>query len=111
MSRTAGALKPLAHPALGHGRLVKWHSGLPFHPLLNRLAERFARLRKDGLAGPIDPEAAALAFLAAVHSAALFETMSGAPAEADRRPRIRALVATLWQGFSPLNKSASHNTD
>jgi AcrR family transcriptional regulator len=93
-------LHVLAHPALGHDRLVKWHAGLPFHPLLSRLADRFTRLRKDGLAGPIDPEAAALAFLAAVHSAALFETMSGAPAEVDRRPRIRALVETLWQGLS-----------
>lgn len=94
-------LHVLAYPDLGHDRLVKWHAGLPFHPLLSGLADRFTRMRNDGLIGPIDSEAAALAFLATIHSAALFDTMSGAPAETDRRPQIRALVATLWQGFSP----------
>jgi AcrR family transcriptional regulator len=94
-------LHVLAHPSLGRDRLVKWHAGLPFHPLLCRLTERFTRMRKDGLIGPIGSEQAALVFLAAVHSAALFETMSGAPPETDRRPRICALVATLWQGFAP----------
>jgi AcrR family transcriptional regulator len=108
-SLTPTLLHVLAHPQLGGARLVEWHAGLPFRALVDGLTTRFASLRDDGLVGPVDPHSAALAFLAAVHSAALFEMLSGA-AHPPRAPRLGALVDTLWQGFAPHGRG-SGNTD
>jgi AcrR family transcriptional regulator len=99
-------LHVLAHPSLGRARLVRWHEGLPFLPVREALEARLRRLRADGLIGPIDPAAASMAFIAAVHSVAILELMSGGSV-GDRRRQLRPLVATLWQGFRP----SSGNTD
>ena len=97
---TPTLLQVLAHPDLEPDRLAKWHAGLPFEPLLQGLTERFERMRNDGLVGKIDSNAAALAFLVAVHSVVLIEAMPGA-AGRKRRPGVRSLIATLWQGLAP----------
>jgi AcrR family transcriptional regulator len=94
-------LHVLAHPDLGADRLVHFHAGLPFEPLLNGLSQRIARMRKDKLVSSSNPDAAALAFLAAVHSVAMFETMSKKGSAKRRKSHIVAMVNTLWEGFAP----------
>ena len=99
-----GALLPtllhvLAHPDLGHARLSKWHANLPFHLLASALTERFQRLTDDGLLGKVDSGAAARAFLSAVHSAAILETMAhGAP---QHGRGVDPLIEVLWNGLAP----------
>jgi AcrR family transcriptional regulator len=110
-----GALIPtllhvVAHPGLRRERLARWHEGLPFHPLLMALTDRFERLRDDGLVGRVDPAAAARAFLAAVHSAALFETLTRhGPPRAPHAPQahgvqVDALIEVLWAGLAPAGR-------
>jgi len=102
-----GALMPtllhvLAHPDLGRARLARWHADLPFHALVSALTERFRRLRDDGLVRSVDPSASARAFLAAVHSAAIVETMThGGPRHGHGR-HVDALVEVLWTGLAPI---------
>jgi hypothetical protein len=64
-----------AHPDLGGARLRKWHANLPFVPIRHGLAERFRRMHADGFIAAVNAEAAAHLMIAAVHSAALLETM------------------------------------
>jgi AcrR family transcriptional regulator len=97
-------LHVLAHPNLRHNRLVKWHEGLPFQPLVAALTERFMRLRKDGLVGRVDPVASARAFLAAVHTAALLETMTHDDPLEKRASNVGALVDVLWAGLAPARR-------
>ncbi len=108
-------LHVLAHPDLGHDRLMKWHEGLPFQTLVAALADRFRRLREDGLLGGVDPAASARAFLAAVHSAALFETMTHHEPREGRRGQVESLVDVLWAGLAPAeagrSKQGRANTD
>lgn len=94
-------LHVLAHPHLSHARLMKWHQGLPFHALLSALADRFERFVDDGLVGRVDPGASARAFLAVMHSAALFETMSHGASRDSRRTHVDGLVDVLWGGLAP----------
>jgi AcrR family transcriptional regulator len=101
-----GALMPtllhvLAHPGLDRARLARWHAGLPFHALVSALTERFRRLRDDGLVGNVDPRASARAFLAAVHSAAIFETMAHGGPHHGHGGHVDALVEVLWTGLAP----------
>ena len=108
-------LHVLAYPDLGHHRLMKWHEGLPFQALVVALADRFRRLREDGLLGRVDPAVSARAFLAAVHSAALFETMTHHEPREGRRGHVESLVDVLWAGLAPAeagrNKQRRANTD
>jgi AcrR family transcriptional regulator len=101
-----GALLPtllhvLAHPGLGHDRLMVWHQGLPFEPLLAALTDRFTRLQQDGLASRTDPAAAARAFLAAVHSVAVVQTMTHHGPPHGTQPDTESLVEVLWVGLAP----------
>lgn len=69
---------------------------MPFDALVSALTERFRRLRDDGLVGRVDTIASARALLAAVHSAAIFETMAhGGPHHGHGR-HVDALVEVLW---------------
>jgi AcrR family transcriptional regulator len=92
-------LHVLAHPGLERERMVTWHRGLPFMVLVGSLTDRFKRLRHDGHVGKIDPAASARAFLAAIHSAAMIDLMTGGAH--DRGPMLDGLVDVLWSGFSP----------
>jgi AcrR family transcriptional regulator len=105
-------LHVLAHPDIGRARLAKWHADLPFHSLLAALTERFRRLRNDGLVGDVEPSVSARAFLAAVHSAAILETMvhggpHGGPGQEQHLFQhghgapIAGLIEVLWTGFAP----------
>ncbi|HWA70719.1 MAG TPA: helix-turn-helix domain-containing protein [Polyangiaceae bacterium] len=96
-------LHVLAHPDLGRARLARWHADLPFHALISALTARFQRLRDDGLVGSINPSAAARAFLAAVHSAAILESVAygGAHHHHGHRGHVDALVEVLWTGLAP----------
>jgi hypothetical protein len=69
--------------------------------VLAGLTARFERLRDDGLAGGVDPAAAARAFLAAAHSAALFEAMTRHGSPEGLRAHVEALVEVLWVGLAP----------
>jgi AcrR family transcriptional regulator len=102
-----GALMPtllhvLAHPDLGRSRLAKWHAELPFHALVSALAERFQRLRDDGLLGNVDPSASARVFLATVHSAAILEITAHGGPHRGHKGQVDALVDVLWIGFAPI---------
>lgn len=92
-------LHVLAHPSLGRERMVTWHRGLPFIALVGALTDRFKKLRHDGHVGKIDPAASARAFLAAIHSAAMIDLMTGGAH--DRGAMLEGLVDVLWTGFSP----------
>ena len=98
-------LHVLAHPDLGHARLARWHANLPFVALVSALTERFRRLRDDGLVGNVDPGASARAFLAAVHSAAIFETMAHGGPHHRHGVHVDALVDVLWTGLAPIRSS------
>jgi AcrR family transcriptional regulator len=102
-----GALMPtllhvLAHPGLGRARLARWHASLPFVALVSALTERFRQLRDDGLVGDVDPSASARAFLAAVHSAAILETMAHGGPHGGHGAQVDALVEVLWTGLAPI---------
>ena len=100
-------LHVLANPDLGRARLARWHANLPFHALIAALADRFRRLRDDGLVGEVDPIASARAFLSAVHSAAIVETMGHGPphhgpgGHGAHAGNVDALIDVLWTGFGP----------
>jgi AcrR family transcriptional regulator len=95
-------LHVLAHPDIDRARLARWHANLPFHALLSALSARFERLSDDGLVGNVNPSAAAGAFLAAVHSAAIFETMAHGGPHRGHGGHVDALVEVLWTGLAPL---------
>jgi len=94
-------LHVLAPPHLDRARLARWHEGLPFLPIVSALAERLARFRNDGLIGRVDPIASARAFLAAVHSAALLESMTHRGGGGKGHTSVEALIDVLWTGLAP----------
>ncbi len=94
-------LHVLAHPDLGRARLARWHADLPFQALVSALTARFVRLKDDGLVGNVDPSASAHAFIAAVHSAALVETMAHGGLHHGHGGHVDALVEVLWTGLAP----------
>jgi AcrR family transcriptional regulator len=94
-------LHVLAHPDLGRERLLKLHQQLSFHPLVGALAERFKRLRDDGLIAEADPFASARAFLSLVHAFAFSELMTHGSHRGGHGVGIHALVDVLWTGLAP----------
>jgi AcrR family transcriptional regulator len=95
-----------AHPNLGASRLKKWHSRLPFMPIVRALSERIGRMQADGLVSPVNAEAAAHTLLAAAHSVALLETMMGRDHGHARAAKIGALTEVIWSGLAPVGESA-----
>lgn len=90
----------LAHPHLGRERLVHQHQGMALHPLLAALTGRFRRLAEDGWVAVRDPAAAAHAFVAVVHAAALSGLMAhGGKARA--REQLASSLEVLWRGLTP----------
>lgn len=95
-------LHVLAHPGFGHEQLIRWHTQLPFHHLLEGLTERFRQLREDGLIGRADPASAAKAFLASVHAAAVVQAFAYPNGhQAPARP-MDGVLAVLWHGLAPM---------
>jgi AcrR family transcriptional regulator len=94
-------LQVVAQPDLGHARLLELHRGLAFHPLVDGLIARFARLQSDTLVGGDNPATSARAFLAVVHSAVFFEFMTHGKATARHASTLEALVRVLWEGIAP----------
>jgi AcrR family transcriptional regulator len=94
-------LKVLALPGVDATRLRDWHRQLPFMPIADALAERFRRLRADGLVAEIDPDVSAVTFMAALHSLVFFEIVTTKHERKHRQASVRALVLTLWRGLAP----------
>lgn len=94
-------LHVITHPSLAGPTLAKWHRGLPFMQLQEALTGRMTRWRDEGLMAPVEPAATAQAFMAAVHSVAMFETMNGQPRREGRKANAQALVSVLWSGLAP----------
>jgi AcrR family transcriptional regulator len=107
--RIAGYLRALmptllhvvAHPELGHARLLELHRGLAFQPLVAALISRFERLQGDGLVAGDDPATAARAFLALVHSSVFFEFMSHGKVNGRHTSSSDELLGVLWDGLAP----------
>jgi len=91
-----------AHPALDASHLKKWHARLPFMPIVRALGERLGRLQADQLISSVNPEAAAHTLVAAAHSVALLETMTGGGHGHSRPAKIAALVEVIWSGLAPV---------
>lgn len=94
-------LKVLAVPGVDGERLRSWHSQLPFLRLTDAIAARFRRMSEDGLIGRTDPHASAVAFIAAIHSLALFERLTSSHERTHHKANARELVMVLWQGLAP----------
>jgi AcrR family transcriptional regulator len=94
-------LHVLANPTLDHRQLRTWHEQLPFSPVLAALTVRFARLKQDGLIGPVDPAAAAKLLLAGAHATALLPLLDHAEQHHREPPSVESLVKVLWRGLAP----------
>lgn len=90
-----------AHPGLSASHLKKWHARLPFIPIVHALSERLARMQADELISPVSAEAAAHTLVAAAHSVALLETMTGGGHDQSRPAKIGALTEVIWSGLAP----------
>lgn len=90
-----------AHPGLSASHSKKWHARLPFIPIVQALSERLARMQADALISPVNADAAAHTLVAAAHSVALLETMTGGGHDHSRTAKIGALTEVIWSGLAP----------
>jgi AcrR family transcriptional regulator len=98
---TPTLLHVLAHPDLGARGLKKWHANLPFIPIVHALADRFRKLRSDGLIGAVDPEAAAHTMIASMHTVAMLKTVFDEGHGHHHGKQVEALVDVMWSGLAP----------
>ncbi len=94
-------LRAVTHPGMDSARMHDWHRRLPFPKIVQALASRLAGFRANAEIGPIDPVAAAQAFVASMLSTALFETLTDVLPRAQRLQRIETLIDIHWMGFKP----------
>ena len=95
-----------AHPDLSASHLKRWHARLPFIPIVQALSERLGRMQADQLISPVNAEAAAHTLVAAAHSVALLETMTGGGHGSSRAAKIGALTQVIWSGLAPVAEAA-----
>jgi AcrR family transcriptional regulator len=97
-------LHVLAHPDLRSAQLRKWHTQLPFAPILHALSARIHRMQTDGLIRKVNAEAAARSLMSAVHTTAFLGTMLD---DADHAHgghgggNLHAIIDVLWGGLAP----------
>jgi AcrR family transcriptional regulator len=94
-------LKVIAFPGVDSERLRKWHSQLPFLPIVDTLAERFRQMGRDGLVNDGNPHATAVAFITTIHSMVLFEILTTHHDRKQRQASFRNVLQVLWRGLEP----------
>jgi AcrR family transcriptional regulator len=99
-------LHVLAHPDLSPARLRKWHTQLPFAPILHALTARIHRMQLDGLIRKVNAEAAARSLMSAVHTTAFLDTMLEGSDHAHGHGahgggNLHVIVDVLWSGLAP----------
>jgi AcrR family transcriptional regulator len=88
----------LTHPAFHPRMLAEAHEHLLGAQLGQALAARFRALQKRGMISDLDPRAAAETLIAALHSAAIFHTLSGAT---HSPPPLGKVIEVFWNGMRP----------
>lgn len=98
---TPAILHLVTHPAFDPKVIAQAHDRILAAGLAKGVAERLDALRQKGLVGSVDPRAAAEAFIAALHSFAMFHILSGTSAKPTDEERVRGFVRILWSGLGP----------
>ena len=68
---------------------------------MENLATRILLLQKQRLVAKVDARATAEAFIAAIHSIAIFQVISGTDPEAANKDQVRSFVRVFWHGLMP----------
>jgi AcrR family transcriptional regulator len=95
-----------AHPDLNASHLKKWHARLPFMPIVHALEARLVQMQADRLISTVNAGAAAQTLVAAAHSVALLEAMTGGGHGPSRAAKIGALTDVIWSGLAPEAEAA-----
>ena len=91
----------LAHPEFEPSVMGRLHERILSKHLVGGLTARLRVLQGEGLVGEVDAEAAAQAFIAMLHSFAMFHVMGGASLGKRSGAIAAKLIAVLWSGLMP----------
>lgn len=100
-------LRVVTHPSFDPSAIAHAHGHILAEQLVEGFAGRIRALQQRGFVAPVDAQATAEAFVAAIHSIAMFHVFSGTSLGQVDRDRIQSFVQVFWQGLMPRFASQS----
>lgn len=94
-------LRLVAHPAFGAQIINHAHEHFLAEHLVKGLSDRIISLQQRHLVAQIDAYAAAETLIAAIHSIAMFQILSGKAVNKAEHQRVEGIVQVLWHGLNP----------
>ena len=89
------------HPAFQQERLAAAHEHLLAGELTEGLTACIQNLQEQKLVGNVDPRAASEAFIAAIHSVAVFRLLAGNLSGEKDSEQIQRFLQVFWHGLMP----------
>lgn len=94
-------LHVVTHPAFDPSAIAHAHEHILASKLVEGLAGRILALQRRGFVASVDAHATAEAFVAAIHSIAIFHVLSGADPDSADGDRVQRFVQVFWHGLMP----------